>query len=83
MMIRTQIQLTEKQAEALHEISRRTGTSVAELVRQSVDSYLKSPAQPDREELVRRALSIVGKFSSGAGDVSANHDRYLAEDFSE
>ena len=83
MMIRTQIQLTEKQAEALHEISRRTGTSVAELVRQSVDVYLKSKWQPDREELVRRALSIVGKFSSGPGDVGTNHDRYLAEDFSE
>ena len=83
MMIRTQIQLTEKQAEALHEISRRTGTSMAELIRQSVDSYLKSPTQPDREELVRRALSIVGKFSSGLTDVGRNHDRYLAEDFGE
>ena len=83
MMIRTQIQLTEKQAEALHEISRRTDTSVAELVRQSVDIYLKSQRQPDREEQVRRALSALGKYSSGRGDVSVNHDRYLAEDFGE
>jgi hypothetical protein len=83
MMIRTQIQLTEKQAEALHEISRRTGTSVAELVRQSVDVYLKSQRQPDREEQVRRALSAMGKYSSGLTDVGAEHDRYLAEDLGE
>jgi hypothetical protein len=80
-MIRTQIQLTEEQAEALREVAARRGESIAEVVRQSVDLYLKSQRGPDREELVRRALSIVGKYSSGQTDVARNHDRYLAEDF--
>ncbi len=33
----------------------------------------------DREELRRRALSVVGAFSSDVDDLSVNHDKYLAE----
>ncbi|MCY4079563.1 MAG: hypothetical protein OXF54_04915 [Caldilineaceae bacterium] len=33
----------------------------------------------EREERRRRALSIVGAFSSGVDDLSVNHDHYLAE----
>ena len=33
----------------------------------------------DREERRRRALSIIGAFSSGVDDLSVNHDEYLAE----
>ena len=33
----------------------------------------------DREERRRRALSIIGAFSSGVDDLSVNHDHYLAE----
>ncbi len=54
---------------------------MADLVREGVDLYLQTRAGPSREELVRRALSIVGKYSSGLSDVGRNHDRYLAEDF--
>jgi hypothetical protein len=36
---------------------------VAELVR--VGTHLKNPNAADREEQVRRALSAMGKFSSG------------------
>ena len=36
-MVRTQIQLTEEESEALKCEARRTGLSVAELIRQSVD----------------------------------------------
>ena len=32
-----------------------------------------------REEQWERAMSVVGKFSSGLGDLSTNHDKYLAE----
>jgi len=66
---------------ALRQISADTGRSVADLVREGVDLYLGSRLQPSREELVRRALSIVGKYSSGLTDIGRNHDRYLAEDF--
>jgi len=80
-MIRTQVQLTEEQMAALRQISADTGRSMADLVREGVDLYLGSRLQPSREELVRRALSIVGKYSSGLTDIGRNHDRYLAEDF--
>ena len=80
-MVRTQIQLTEEQLGALRRISAGTGRSVADLVREGVKLYLEAQRRPPREELVRRALSIVGKFSSGPGDVSENHDRYLADAF--
>ncbi len=33
----------------------------------------------DREERRRRALSIIGAFSSDVDDLSVNHDKYLAE----
>jgi len=78
-MVRTQIQLTEKQAEALHRIARQRRVSVAHLVREGVDRVLAQPQPVDREELVRRALSVVGKFHSGLTDVARNHDDYFVE----
>ena len=80
-MVRTQVQLTHEQLGALRRISAETGRSVADLVREGVKLYLEAQKRPPREELARRALSVVGRCSSGLGDVSENHDRYLAEDF--
>ena len=80
-MVRTQVQLTEEQLGALRRISADKNRSVADLVREGVKLYLEAQRRPPREELVRRALSVVGKFSSGRGDVSENHDRYLADAF--
>jgi hypothetical protein len=74
-MIRMQVQLTEGQIAALKERSRRTGASVAALVREAVDSSLGQQADRGRWE---RALGAVGAFESGASDVSENHDRELA-----
>lgn len=37
----------------------------------------------DREERRRRALSVVGAFSSGVDDLSVNHDKYLAEAYAD
>ncbi len=45
-MIRTQIQLTEAQAKALKELSRRENVSIARLIRQSLDQFLKVPLTP-------------------------------------
>ena len=80
-MVRMQVQLAEQQISALRRISADTGRSMADLVREGVDLYLRTRTGPSREELVRRALSIVGKYSSGLPDVGQNHDHYLAEDF--
>lgn len=78
-MVRTQIQLTERQTQRLKALAKERGVSMAELVRQSVDTMLESPETTDREERKRRALSIIGMFRSDVPDLSTNHDQYLAE----
>ena len=78
-MVRTQIQLTEEQAQILKEMSREKGVSMAELIRQSIDSFIRFRNQPTLAEKRQRALSIVGIASSGVTDLATEHDRYLAE----
>jgi len=80
-MTRTQVQLTERQLEALRRDSAATGRSVADLVRQGVDQYLAGRSELGREERIERAIAVAGKFSSGHRDVSASHDKHLAEAF--
>lgn len=81
MMIRTQVQLTEDQLQALRRLSAITGKSTAELIRNGVDQYLSRRRPADEEGRIERAIRIAGAFASGATDVSAGHDRYLAEAF--
>jgi hypothetical protein len=81
-MIRTQIRLTESQAERLKVAAARRGISVAELIRQGVDSILQSSGERPPEEIYQRALAAAGKHRSGAADVAVRHDGYLADDFS-
>jgi len=78
-MVRTQIQLTERQTQRLKALAKERGVSMAELIRQSVDKLLESSEIVDWEERKRRALSIVGLFRSDVPDLSTNHDEYLAE----
>ena len=78
-MVRTQIQLTERQTQRLKALAKERGVSMAELIRQSIDVLLDSPETIDREERKRRALSIIGMFPSDVADLSVNHDDYLAD----
>ena len=78
-MVRTQIQLTEQQYEALKRLSRSMKVSMAELIRQGVDRILKSSAYVSDEERSERALAIAGRFHSGKSDISRKHDKYVAE----
>lgn len=78
-MIRTQIQLTDNQMKILKKLSAEQGISVAELIRRSIDQYLRSPEIISEEESQERALTIIGKFHSGLKDISTNHDKYLDE----
>lgn len=77
-MVRTQIQLTEEQARAVKEAAARQGVSMAELIRRAVERILE---EDERKEAWRRALAVMGKYSSGLTDVAENHDKYLAEDY--
>ena len=76
-MVRIQIQLTEDQAKALKKIAQSRHLSVAELIRKAVDTVIKSNTVVNAEENHKRAMEIVGKFSSGKRDVSKKHDRPL------
>jgi len=78
-MIRTQIQLTERQASRLKTLAAARGVSVAELIRQSVDAFSSSAGQTDPEQRWRRAVDVIGRFHSNKADVSSRHDHYLAE----
>jgi len=82
-MVRTQIQLTERQARALKKLAREKKLSVAEIVRRGVDIVLTQEHVRDPEEIQRRALEAVGQFHSGKHDISAKHDDYLAEAYAE
>jgi hypothetical protein len=79
-MVRTQVQLTEEQAAALKAIAAERGSSVAALVRESVDAFITNTGAITPEERKRRALSIVGRYNSGISDLATEHDRYLNED---
>lgn len=82
-MVRTQIQLTEKQSRILKAMSRERGVSKAELIRQSLDHFIRSSDEPTLADKYERALSVAGMFSSGETDLGRNHDRYLAEIYAE
>jgi predicted transcriptional regulator len=80
-MVRTQIQLTDAQAEELKKLASSRHLSVAELIRQAVDAFVRTNVSVGREERRRRALEAAGRFSSGASDISSEHDTHLAEAF--
>lgn len=78
-MVRTQIQLTEKQHAWLQRVAREENISMAEVIRQAID-YLESrrTGLSDRE-LRERAKRAAGRFSADVEDLAANHDKYFAE----
>lgn len=80
-MIRTQIQLTEIQSQALKQLAAQRGQSIAELIRQSIDLFLQraQKSEIEKEEKWRRALAAVGKFHADVSDLSVNHDEYFAQ----
>ncbi len=77
-MVRTQIQLTEKQASELKRMAAERRVSVAELVREGVDSIITASREMSSEERKRRALAVVGRYR-GPRDLSERHDDYFAE----
>lgn len=78
-MVRTQVQLTAEQVRALRQMAAREGVSVAELIRRSVDAWLRRSNEVPLEERLRRAIAVAGRFRSGLPDLAVHHDKYLAE----
>lgn len=78
-MVRTQIQLTEAQFQALKARAADEGRSMADLIRELVEESLTGSGRPRREERRRRALGAIGMLAKGPRDLSRRHDDYLAE----
>lgn len=82
IMIRTQIQLTAEQSARLRAVAANRGVSMAELIRQGVETILSSSVERSPDEVYRKAREASGKHRSGQHDVSRRHDEYLEEGFS-
>ena len=79
-MVRTQIQLTEAQHRELTRYSRRLGISLSEAIRRCVNAQIeRNRTAPAREERVRAALAVCGKYRDAGGEtrVAPEHDRHL------
>jgi CRISPR/Cas system-associated protein Csm6 len=76
IMIRTQIQFEQKTYEALKTKSNETGKSISEIVRRSLD---RSIAAQEVDQKWARALSSMGKFSSGLNNLAEKHDDHLGD----
>lgn len=77
-MVRTQVQLREDQYRELKRRAAAEDRSLAELVRESVDSWLASaPGGVGLEGL--RELAGAFRDPVGARNVAEDHDRYLGE----
>ena len=75
-MIRTQIQFEQKTYESLKTKSNETGKSISEIVRRALD---RSIAAQEIDQKWARALSSMGKFSSGLNNLAEKHDEHLGD----
>ena len=75
-MIRTQIQFEKKTYESLKTKSNETGKSISEIVRRALD---RSIAAQEIDQKWARALSSMGKFSSGLNNLAEKHDDHLGD----
>ena len=88
-MIRTMVQFTKEQLQALKALAKARKTSVASLVRESVAQYVATETDATSlEEKRQRALAFIRKIKSGEiksqdiegkTDVAQYHDKYLDE----
>jgi len=68
-----QIYIEPRQDKVLEILSKKRGVSKAEIIRESLEKFLRElPVEKDP------AMSIIGLGGSGKGDLSVKHDRYLA-----
>jgi hypothetical protein len=81
-MLRTKVRLTAEQSTRLKAVAARQGVSMAELIRQGIDTMLAQSGERSPEEMYQRAGRAAGRFLSGKRDVAFRHDEFLAEEYS-
>lgn len=57
-MVRTQIYLTEAERQALRSLSRRTGRTQSQLVREAVDRFIAQAERVDRRSLLKQMRGL-------------------------
>ena len=82
-MVRTQIQLSEDEAVAVKRLARERSVSMASVIREAVDMYVRRESGLSLDERWERSLAAVGGFHSGMSDLSARHDDEFAAAASE
>ena len=82
-MVRTQIQLSEDEVEAVKRLARERSVSMAAVSREAVDQYVSRESGPSLDERWQRSLAAVGGFHSGGANLSAAHDDEFAAAASE
>lgn len=80
-MVRTQIQLTEKQAATLKKMAVKNRKSRAALIRQAIDQMVNAGKSGELQVRREKARAAAGRYHSGTPDLSVNHDEYLPEAF--
>ncbi|NKB70909.1 MAG: ribbon-helix-helix protein, CopG family [Candidatus Latescibacteria bacterium] len=75
-MVQTQIELTEKQMEALEELAEQRHISISVLIGEGIDFLLQTKTLSYSEDQKKRALAAAGRFQSNLGDLAKNHDSY-------
>lgn len=78
-MVRTQISMTEEQAEGLRRLAASRRRSQAALLRDALDELL---AGSDRARRLDAAREVIGKYESEHEDTAEAHDAALDEAFS-
>ncbi|MCK5804130.1 MAG: CopG family transcriptional regulator [Lentisphaeria bacterium] len=77
-MVRTQIQLTEFQAQDLKQVALEKSVSMAAVIREAVDSYLLGSGTDAGAVRRKRALSAIGAFEGGLR-LAQEHDAAFSE----
>lgn len=79
-MVRVQIQLEPAHHRALKRRAREQGLSVAEVVRRCIAADAQAQAGDAREDRLRKALAVLGKYRDpqGPARMSREHDAVLA-----
>ena len=63
IMRRTQIYLTDEEAEALKRVSKKSGLSMSDLIRSAIDqTYVSGDGQPSKEEALRMINESFGAW---------------------
>jgi len=82
-MVRTQIQLSEEEVVAVKRLAHERSVSMAAVIRDAVDEYVRRESGVSLDERWQRSLAAVGGFHSGGANLSARHDDEFAAAASE